>query len=510
MDRRMQKASVKQNIIANYVGKIWASVMGLIFSPIFIKFMGIEAYGLIGIFISLIAILSILDMGLSSTLSRELARLSASEGTEQESRDLVRTLEIVYWGVGILIGLMFLAMSPLIANYWVKAQGISVQTVQQAVLIMGLVVAFQWPASLYDGGLMGLQKQVLLNSLRGIMATVQNVGAVLVLWLISPSILVFFIWQIFISIVQTVVLAHYTWKSLPTTNKRSEFRNYLLQKNWKFAAGMTGISIVATILTQTDKIILSKLLPLAVFGYYILAVNVSNALAYLVQPVSTALFPKLAQLVLDEDKTRLSSLYHNGCQLVSITMLPVAATLALFSMEILTLWIRDPEIAHKTYLLLSLLVIGTAINSLMVLPYMLLLAHGWTKLVFFQNVVSTILLVPLIIFMVKSYGAVGAPIVWILLNAGYLIILIPLMHRRLLPTEMKQWYLNDIGLPFLIIAIMVFLSRILMPSDLTKHFVLLWIILTPVIAFVITFLALPSTRAWIDWSKLKNFHFSMK
>jgi O-antigen/teichoic acid export membrane protein len=510
MVEKMKESSVKKNIVANFAGKAWASIMSLVFIPLYIKFMGIEAYGLIGIFVSLIAILAILDMGLSSTLSRELARLSASHEADQESRNLVRTLEFVYWGVGLFIGVGFIALAPFIAHYWVKTQGISPQTVQQAVLIMGLVVAFQWPASLYDGGLIGLQQQVLLNSVRSGMATIQHAGAVMVLWLISPSILAYFIWQIFISIMQTLLLAHFVWKSLPVTHEKSVFQQYLLKKNWRFAAGMTGISIMATILTQIDKIILSKLLTLQVFGYYILAVNVGNALSYLVQPVSAALFPKLSQLVLDEDKTKLSSLYHNGCQLVSIILLPAAMTLALFSTEILTLWIRDPEIVRNAYFLMSLIIVGTAINSLMVLPYTLQLAYGWTKLVFSQNVISTILLVPLMIFMVKSYGAVGAPIVWIILNAGYLFILIPLMHRRLLSSEMKKWYLHDIGAPLLIIAGIVLLSRVLMPVDVSKYITLLWLILTPLIAFIITTVSLPSTRAWINWSKLRNFSFSMK
>jgi O-antigen/teichoic acid export membrane protein len=484
--------------------------MSLVFVPFYLKFMGIEAYGLIGIFVSLLVLLSVLDMGISSTLSRELARLSASKDNAQESRNLVRTLEFVYWGVGILIGLGLVALAPFIAHFWVKSQGIPVKTVQQAVLIMGLVVAVQWPASLYDGGLMGLQRQVLLNGVRASMATIQHAGAVLVLWLISPSILAYFTWQIFISIVQTLLLAHFVWKALPATHEQSAFQKSLLKKNWKFAAGMTGISVMTIILTQTDKIILSKLLPLAVFGYYMLAVNVGNALSYLVQPVSAALFPKFSQLVLDKDKTRLSSLYHNGCQLVSIIVFPAAMTLALFSREILTLWIRDPEIVQNAYFLMSLIVIGTAINSLMGLPYMLQLAYGWTKLVFSQNVISTILLVPLMIFMVKSYGAVGAPIVWIILNVGYFVILIPLMHRRILTSEMKQWYLLDIGAPLLIIVAIVLLSRIMMPIAMSKYIILSWIILTPAMAFIVALMALPSTRAWIDWSKLKNFDFSIK
>ncbi len=484
--------------------------MSLVFIPVYIKFMGVEAYGLIGIFVSLVALFAILDMGLSSTLSRELARLSTSKDTAQESRDLVRTMEFVYWGVGIIIGVGFLALAPLIAHYWVKVQGIPVRTVKHALMIMGFVVAFQWPASLYDGGLMGLQRQVLLNGVRGVMTTLQNAGAVLVLWLISPSILIFFAWQIFISIMQTLMLAHFVWKSLPVTHEKSVFQKSLLKKNWRFAAGMTGISITATILTQTDKIILSKLLTLRVFGYYMLAVSIGNALSYLVQPVSAALFPKLSQLSLDEDKSNLSSLYHNGSQLASIIVFPAAMTLALFPREILTLWVRDSEIVLNSFSLVSLIVIGTAMNSLMVLPYTLQLAHGWTKLVYSQNVISIILLVPLMIFTVKSYGVIGAPIVWIILNAGYLFIMIPLMHRRLLTTDMMKWYFHDIVAPLSIIASIVLVLRFLMPAEASKYITLLWLIITPLIAFIIAVVSLPSTRAWINWSELRRFHFSLK
>jgi hypothetical protein len=146
----------------------------------------------------------------------------------------------------------------------------------------------------------------------------------------------------------------------------------------------------------------------------------------------------------------------------------------------------------------------------MVLPYTLQLAHGWTKLVFSQNVISTILLVPLMIIMVINYGAVGAPIVWIILNASYLFIMIPLMHKRILTSEMKQWYLLDIGAPLLIIAGIVVTARFLLPVDASKYVNLMWIVFTPLIAFIIAFLASPTTRAWIDWAKLRRFSFSLK
>ena len=87
---------LKKNIAANIGGNIWTGLMGLVFVPLYIHFLGIEAYGLIGIFATLLALFGLLDMGLSGTLNREMARLAVREGNAQEMRDLVRTLEIPY------------------------------------------------------------------------------------------------------------------------------------------------------------------------------------------------------------------------------------------------------------------------------------------------------------------------------------------------------------------------------------------------------------------------------
>ena len=68
---------IKKNILANFAGSIGQVLMGLIFIPLYIKFMGIESWGLIGIFFTLQNISGLLDLGMSNTLNREMARLSA-------------------------------------------------------------------------------------------------------------------------------------------------------------------------------------------------------------------------------------------------------------------------------------------------------------------------------------------------------------------------------------------------------------------------------------------------
>jgi O-antigen/teichoic acid export membrane protein len=475
---------LRKNLLANFAGRVWASGISLVFIPLYIRFLGIESYGLIGIYLSLMALFSILDMGLSTTLNRELARLSTAPGTEQEARDMVRSMEAVYWGIGFLVALATILLAPLVPRYWVNPKGVTADTVQRAVMIMGFLIAFDWPAALYTGGLMGLQRQVQLNSIRAGMGTLQAVGAVLILWLVSPTISAYFLWQIIIAIAQTAMLALFLWRALPRTIRQSHFRRELLTKNWRFTAGVSGITVLATVLTQADKVIVAKMLSLEAFGYYVLAFNVAGGLSLVTTPMFSALFPKFSQLYAEKKESELSTLYHKGCRFLSILTFSIALPLAFFARETLQIWIRDPVTVERTHLLLSVVVVGTALNALMILPYTIQMAFGWTRLILFQNTASLLLLVPAMFLMIGKYGAVGAAIVWVVLNTSYIVFQIPIMHRRLLSGEMSRWYISDVGIPLLIILAVVLPSRWLLPAGISLTATAFWIVTTAAASFL--------------------------
>ena len=167
---------VKSNIVANLLSQVWSSALALGFIPLYIRFMGIESFGLVGFYAAIQNVLGVLDFGLSTSMNREMARYASQPEKAKESRDLVRTLEVVYWGLGIVIGIMVLLVAPGVAQYWIKADKISVAVLQQTLVIMGIVTALQWPLSFYQGGLLGLQRQVQLSSLNSVMATIRGVG----------------------------------------------------------------------------------------------------------------------------------------------------------------------------------------------------------------------------------------------------------------------------------------------------------------------------------------------
>jgi O-antigen/teichoic acid export membrane protein len=456
---------VRTNFFANLAGSGWTALVGLACTPLYIRFLGMEAYGLIGFYFMLQGVIQILDLGLSPTVNREMARYSVLPGKAGEARDFVRTLEVGYWAIGILIGCAVWYGAPYIAAHWIKSGNIAPMEVRRAVAIMGALTALQWPLTFYHGGLLGLQRQVLLNGITIATATLSGGGALLVLWLVSPTVSAFFSWQIAVSLLQAAATTFALWRSLPGSGHAVRFAPGITRRIWRFAAGMSGITVTALILTQLDKVILSKMLPLKNFGYYILAGMVANGLSgLLIAPMFNTIFPRFSSLVAAGDEKSLLEMYHGSTQVMAVMILPVAVFIALFSPEIMHLWTGSQEIASNTAPILSILVAGTALNGLMNLPFALQLSHGWTRIGVAINTVFIVTLVPAIVLMTMNYGATGAASVWLGLNAVYMIAGVPLTHRRLLKGEAVRWFTKDLGIPFAGSIAIAGIARLIFPS----------------------------------------------
>ncbi|HEX6040596.1 oligosaccharide flippase family protein [Longimicrobium sp.] len=457
------RARVLWNAAANYGGNAWTSLLGVVLVPVYVRYVGVEAYGLIGVFSVVQALASLLDLGLSTTLSRELAHRSGRGEGAESLRGLVRTLSVVYWGVAVLLAAAMLGVAPLLAHGWVRAQGLGEGQVSRAFLLMGLAFALQWPASLYTGGLQGLQLHVRLNAVMAVVGTLRSLGALGVLAWVSPTLDAFLGWQIATAALQTLALGILLARALPPGGARARFNRAELLRVGRFAAGMSGLSVLSLVLTSADKIVLSKLLDLRAFGYYTLAGTAVTALNRLVAPLFSAYFPRLAQLAGEGREGELAETYHHACGLMSVIVLPAAAVLALFPREVLWMWTGDAAIVRNAWVVLALLSAGTALNALMVLPYALQVAFGWTRLLIVSNVVAIVVLVPAVLLLGMRWGPAGAAAGWLLLNAGYVLLQPPLVHRRLLRGELARWYLRDAGAPLLAALVVAVGARLLLP-----------------------------------------------
>lgn len=473
----MKPSSVKRNIIANYLGGGWSAVMGLAFIPVYIRYVGIEAYGLIGVYASLQAWFALLDMGLSPTINREMSRFTAGIHTPQSIRDLLKSVEMIYLGIAVLLAVIVIGMASWIATDWLKVEVLSIRSVTHALMITGLIIGFRWVDTLYRSALLGLQHQVWLNSVTAAFATVRGLGTIAVLALISPTIQAFFLFQAITYAVETIILARQTHHYLPTPPNPPKFSIDALRGVWSFAAGMTMITFLATLLTQVDKLLLSTLLPLEQFGYFILANTVAGALSILIAPISNVAYPRFTELVASGDEKGLITQYHKFAQLLTISVIPATLILVFFSHQIIYLWTHNLATTDAVAPILSVWVIGTALNGLMHVPYMAQLAHGWSRLTVIVNTIAAIIIIPAFLVFVPRYGVMAAAWIWVAINAGYILFAVPAMHLKILRHEKWKWYGVDIIVPLLtglVVALaMLFWTRQHPDLEVTIEFSLL-------------------------------------
>ena len=98
---------------------------------------------------------------------------------------------------------------------------------------------------------------------------------------------------------------------------------------------------------------------------------------------------------------------------------------------------------------MKILAIGMGLNGLLHGPYYLQLAAGWTKLLIKVNFIILIPFIFILISLTNSYGALGGAIAWTLLNIVFVFSIVPSMHKKLLTSEMKEWFIYDNAIPII-------------------------------------------------------------
>jgi O-antigen/teichoic acid export membrane protein len=498
-------AQLKKDLVANFVGQGWATIVGFLVVPFYIKILGIEAYGLIGFYQTIQTVFNyFLDFGLSTTINREISRYQSIPRKSVETRDLVRTLEVIYWCIGIMLGVAVRLSAPLLVTYWIKPGKLPVSDIQNVIAIMGILVFLQWPISFYQGGLIGLQKIVTLNGINASFFTFRSVGAVVTVFF-SPTLNSFFSWQILASFLQVTVMTATLWVNLPAGGRIPKFRTSILKRIWRFAAGMTGTSLISFFLGQVDKILLSRLLSLEMFGYYMLATNINNAFRIGTSQVFSAVFPRFSALVATNDEGKLRHLFHKSCQLVAVVSIAPAAVVLFFAPELIRLWTNDPQSILISAPIAALLVSGSALNNLIGIPYDLTLAYGWSSFGFYQNLIAVIVIFPLMFFMSTYFGGIGAAAAWLILNIGYLVVVPHFIFYHYLRGERIRWYLFDVLLPLAVTLLVVFTARLLTPYSMTFVRTALALAVVSFLAFAAGLFCAPEIRSVILRSIKLNY-----
>lgn len=446
--------SLKRNILANYASQIYVTLISIIMVPLYIKYMGAEAYGLVGFFSMLQAWFAILDMGLTPTIARETSRFQGGATGALSYRRLVRALEGVFLVVALSGGLGIFAASRYLAQDWLQASRLSIGEIQSAIQLMAIIIAMRWMCGLYRGAISGSERLVWLGGYNVVIASLRFVAVLPILMLVGVSPTIFFGFQLIVAVIELAGLLFYAYRLLPDVPKGQE-----LPWDWtplkpvlKFSLTIAFTSSVWVIVTQTDKLVLSKILPLAEYGYFTLAVLVATGVLIVSGPISGAIMPRMSRLEAAGDHAGLIRVYRQATQLVAVIAGAASITLAFCAEPLLWAWTGNRLLAHQAAPVLILYALGNGILAVAAFPYYLQYAKGDLRLHLIGNAAFVVLLIPAIIWAASHYGGVGAGYVWLGLNLISFVVWLPMVHRKFEPGLNWKWYCQDILVIFLACA----------------------------------------------------------
>jgi len=444
-------ATLRRNIIANLAGGGWIAALTLAITPLQINLLGMEAYGLIGFITTLQIMVSVLDLGLSSTITRELA--GDNSPNRQASRPLLRTALAFYWGIALLIGILLFACAAEIGRSWFKPEAVNHAEITQGLQVVALVLALRWPVALYSGALAGVQRMDVLNVTKAGVATLRLVGGILVL-LAWRDLGAFLVWTAFSALVEVLVYVAVCRKLMPEMDWRPGFSLLALRTVWAFSLSMNGLALLAMGITQLDRLLISKMLPLESLGYYSLAYNAATAISMVLSALSSALMPSFASAHAVNARETLLQRYDTANRVMLFTTGLVLFTLLFFGEPLLLIWV-NPSAAAGAWRPLALLAVGFWLSAAVSNAYNVGVACRQPGPLLKLSAVSAIIYVPVLYGMIYFWGIEGAAAAWLLLNTGYVIVLIPTVHRAILDIPVVPWFSGTL-LPFALLGTATF------------------------------------------------------
>lgn len=407
--------SLRKNVLANYVGTGFIVLTPMLALPYYLHALGGNIWGLVSFITTLQALLSILDAGISQALVREFANNKSLVFKKQEKLGLLLYgFERIYWIFAIITGLIVVLASHQIIHYWLKLDSVKPDQAQIAMYGAAAIFIFQFPGSVYRSLLVGTQHQVLLNSIMTLGALTRHVGGVVIV-LMWPTLTAYLLWQVSSIAIETAVRSFYAWRTLKIKRSESYWNMALMKKMSLPVIGMSGASLLGALTVQMDKVILSGMVSVESFGYYVIASTLATGVLQLLYPIVNVAIPYAVDL---KNKNQpLKSFNYRYAKLVSV-MIFIFATLFYFIGYIfLSWWLKSPSVAVQVYGLLSILLIGTGLNALYTIGYINWIVNSQLGSLLQVNLVSLIISVITIPIMVNKYGVVGASLGWITINA---------------------------------------------------------------------------------------------
>jgi O-antigen/teichoic acid export membrane protein len=411
---------IKNNVIANYLGTGVMVLAPIVALPYYASFLGAKQFGLIGFVATLQAFLGLLDSGFAQVLIREfsLKRIESDE-VRYKAAVILFGFERIYWIFSVGAGFVLILFAEAISSNWLVLGADATNLGQAAVYGAAALFIAQFPGALYRSVLTATQEQTILNGIVVGGVLIKHGGG-LTLLMFWPSIHTYLIWQVCITILETIVRANFAWKVLQVNRRQLNWDFKVLHPILSSASKMSWAVLMGALTVQMDKIILSRMVPIEQFGLYIIASTISQGVLSLITPLVQAFSPSIMQL--RNDHPKLIILNIKLTKLIFVAVLGGSLSYILMGEWVLNFWLKDLKMVSVVQELLSVLLLGSVLNAFYHVGYFNWLAARNIKRIYLVNGMSLIFCILFMPLLIKMWGMIGATFTFVIMNLLGLVI----------------------------------------------------------------------------------------
>ena len=395
---------------------------------------------MVGLLTLMLVWLTVLDVGLSPTLLREV---SFSRGVKKYEKltEILKSFELIFITLFFSFVLVVYLFSDWLSTNWVQSDSLDNFTIKKCLILMSIISGLRLCQALYKSGIIGFEDQIWLNKIYILMTSLRYFGSLLIISFYTQDIALFFLYQAAITLIELIIYIRRLYKLVPEKIRffRISFNIESIKNIAPFASGVAFTSTLWVLVSQTDKLVLSNFLNLEEYGYFSLIAIVSGAITLLSVPIAQAITPRLTKLYAENNLEQLKILYLQSSQYLTLFIYSIALNFALFSKQLIFAWTGNQLVAEWGSNLLILLSMGNAFFSITAFQYYLQSAFGNLRLHILGSIIFSLIQLPVLLILIIKFGAIGAGLSWISLAFLWFIIWSPIIHNKFFPGFHISW-----------------------------------------------------------------------
>jgi O-antigen/teichoic acid export membrane protein len=296
-----------------------------------------------------------------------------------------------------------------------------------------------------------MERQTLTSIINSVSLIVGDVGGLLVVAKYAPRLELFLAWQLIISFFHALALFYFSSQTIGSVSF-ARLSKDVLRRVVRYSLGVGAINALGMLLVNLDKIVLSRVLALDVYGVYMLGVMFASSIHLLVLPVFNNLSPRFVALLQADRIEEAHTLFRRASIFLSLGLFSFALFVNISVEPVLLMWTEDAALAARAAPVLEILVVANAIHGLMYMSYAITLAHGNVSPFVRLHLGLVLISVPCTLVMASTWGAVGAAVSQLILFLSYAIYGSRIAIVKVFKLRDNRWVVEVVLIPILIVA----------------------------------------------------------